>query len=66
MLYRHELSEEDRMGLENEIEIMKQIDHPNIVKLFEVYEDESCHFLVMELMKGREVIGNVCDTTLVV
>lgn len=43
------------MGLENEIEIMKQIDHPNIVKLFEVFEDESCHFLVMELMKGREV-----------
>ncbi len=43
------------MGLQNEIEILKQVDHPNIVKLFEVFEDEHYHFLVMELMKGKEV-----------
>jgi serine/threonine protein kinase len=31
------------------------VDHPNIVKLYEVYEDESSYSLVMELMTGGEV-----------
>ena len=44
------MSEEDRAGLQNEIDILKQVDHPNIVKLQEIYEDDKHFFLVMELM----------------
>ena len=32
------------------------VDHPNIVKLYEVFEDENTYSLVMELMTGGEVI----------
>ena len=32
-----------------EIEVMKLLDHPNIVKLYEWYEDENSFYLVMEL-----------------
>ena len=35
--------------LRREIKIMKKVDHNNILKLFEVYEDEDEFFLVMEL-----------------
>jgi serine/threonine protein kinase len=35
--------------LKREIYIMKKVDHPNILKLFEVYEDEDYFFLVLEL-----------------
>ena len=49
------MTEEDKLGLQNEIDILKQVDHPNIVKLFDVYEDEKYFFLVMELMRGGEV-----------
>lgn len=35
--------------------ILKQVDHPNIVKLYDIYEDEKYWFLVMELMMGGEV-----------
>ena len=49
------MNEEDRAALQNEIDILKQVDHPNIVKLFEVYEDDKHFFLVMELMTGGEV-----------
>jgi len=38
------------------MEILKQVDHPNIVKLFDIYEDEESYYLVMELMTGGEVI----------
>ena len=39
----------------NEVEIYIRLDHPNICKLLEVYEDESAVHLVMELCTGREL-----------
>ena len=54
------MTEEDRNGLQNEIDILKQVDHPNIVKLHDVYEDEKYFFLVMELMNGGEVSVICC------
>jgi len=52
---RRKLTEEDKVGLQNEIDILKQVDHPNIVKLFDIYEDDKYFFLVMELMQGGEL-----------
>jgi len=61
---RRKLSEEDRLALSNEIDIMKQIDHPNIVKLSCTYEDEKYIYIVMELLSGGEVsassLTNAC------
>lgn len=34
---------------------MKHIDHPNIVKLYDVFEDDKQYQLVTELMTGGEV-----------
>ena len=39
----------------NEIDILMHVDHPNIVRLYEVFEDEHSYSLVMELMTGGEV-----------
>ena len=54
---RGKMTEEDRIGLLNEIDILKQVDHPNIVKLIDVYEDSQTFSLVLELMTGGEVSG---------
>lgn len=32
----------------NEVSALKTLDHPNIIKLFEVYEDKDCVYLVLE------------------
>lgn len=32
----------------NEVTALKNLDHPNIIKLYEVYEDQGCIFLVQE------------------
>jgi serine/threonine protein kinase len=34
---------------------MKQIDHPNIVKLHTIQEDEKYVYIIMELLHGGEV-----------
>lgn len=41
--------------LHNEVDIYLKLDHPNIVKLIEVFEDEKKIFLVMELCTGKEL-----------
>ena len=41
--------------IQNEIDILKLVDHPNIVKLYDVYDEEKYIYLVMELLEGGEV-----------
>ena len=43
------------MQLFREVRIMKTLDHPNIVKLFQVIETEKTLYLVMEYASGGEV-----------
>ena len=54
-LYRQSLEEEDSLALQTEVDILSQLDHPNVVKLFEIFEDKECMYLVLELMTGGEV-----------
>ena len=42
-----------------EIEILKKMDHPNIIKLYEVYESERSLYLVMEECKGGEIFDRI-------
>ena len=46
---------DDKKRLEREINILKKIHHPNIVKLFCVIETERQIFIVMEYIKGNEL-----------
>lgn len=41
--------------LRNEIDILKGLDHPNIVKAFEVFESKQQIFIVMELCAGGDL-----------
>ena len=51
------MSDEDKISLETEIEILMQIDHPNIVRLLEVFDEEDHWCLVMELMEGGDLFS---------
>jgi serine/threonine protein kinase len=48
-LYQEENGKE---GLTNEIEIMRMLDYPNIMKLYEVFETENSLYLILELLEG--------------
>jgi len=47
--------------LRREIQIMKKLAHPNILKLYEVYEDDEQFYLVMELVKGKELFDKIVE-----
>ena len=44
---------------QTEIEILRNLDHPNIIKLYEIYEDLDNIYLVMELCEGGELFDRV-------
>lgn len=42
--------------MKRELSILRVVDHPNIIKMYEVYEDEKYLHLVMELCKGGDLL----------
>jgi calcium-dependent protein kinase len=42
-----------------EIEILKLLDHPNIIQLYETYEDNISIFLVTDLCEGGELFDAI-------
>ena len=47
--------------LKRELEILKTLDHPNIVKFYETYQDEKFFHLVMEYCSGGELIDRITE-----
>lgn len=45
--------------LKQEIEIMKMVDHPNIIMLYEIFEDQQYLCLVMELCSGGSLLSRL-------
>ena len=53
------LNQEDKIRLKYEIDILKNLTHPNIVRLFEVYENKAAMLLVTELCDGGELFDEI-------
>ena len=51
------VNEENEEEIRNEIEVLKNIDHPNIMKIFEFFEDDQNIFLINEFCGGGDVAG---------
>eukprot|EP00928_Gymnodinium_smaydae_P086880 TRINITY_DN71289_c0_g1_i1.p1 TRINITY_DN71289_c0_g1~~TRINITY_DN71289_c0_g1_i1.p1 ORF type:complete len:504 (+),score=135.32 TRINITY_DN71289_c0_g1_i1:115-1626(+) len=47
---------------QKELAIMKMMDHPNIIKLYESFEDHKNFYLVMELCLGGELFDRIIDS----
>jgi len=55
------LEEDDQANLEQEVSIMNQVDHPNIVKLYKVYDEKKKFYMVLELMTGGELFDRIVE-----
>lgn len=48
-------------GIEREIVIMKLIEHPNIMRLYDVWETSTELYLILEYVEGGELFDYLCD-----
>lgn len=48
----------------DEISIMSKSDHPNIIKLYQIYESNRSLYLIMELCKGGELLNQITKRAL--
>lgn len=56
---KRNFSKNDQDNLIKEVEILKSLDHPNILKIFEVIEDNLCFYIVTELCTGGELFDKI-------
>ena len=46
-----------------EIDILSAMDHPNIIKLYEYFENEDRYYLVSDICKGGELFEDLIKRT---
>ena len=51
----------DEQTFKREIEILRNLDHPHIIKLYETFEDAINIYLVMELCEGGELFDKIIN-----
>jgi calcium-dependent protein kinase len=61
IINKKRLAEEEKQKLLNEIDILKCLDHPNILKLYEFFQDQKRYFLVTELCNGGELFDKIAE-----
>ena len=58
VLKKHKMSQEDLAHIMDEVDLLRKVDHPNIVEYFETYDDKHYLYLVMELCTGGELFDS--------
>jgi calcium-dependent protein kinase len=59
IITKENLNASNREKLMFEVEILRSLDHPNIIKIFEVYEDDKQFSIVTELCVGGELFDRI-------
>ena len=58
-LKKSALIKEEEERLLQEMKILRYLDHPNVVKLFELYQDEQNYYLITEFLSGGELFNRI-------
>jgi serine/threonine protein kinase len=61
ILSRAKMKAEDEAGILREVDIMRSLDHPNIVKMHDFFHDENYFYVVMEYVSGGELFERLVE-----
>mmetsp|Transcript_4340 Transcript_4340/g.5033 ORF Transcript_4340/g.5033 Transcript_4340/m.5033 type:complete len:399 (+) Transcript_4340:354-1550(+) len=59
LIKRNEMSRHEKIALQKEIDILASLDHRNVVKLYDHFQDEQTSLIVMEYVPGGELFKQV-------
>ena len=57
------LPADDEAALKQEVEILQNMEHPNILKCYGFFDEADSYYLVMEYMKGGELFDRIVKKT---
>jgi serine/threonine protein kinase len=46
--------------LKNELSILSEKSHPNLIRIVDLIEDNECYYVVSEVVKGGELFKRLC------
>ena len=59
IIKKSSVDQEEREEMLKEVSILKSIDHPNIIKIYDLYEDDSFLYFVIEYCSGGELFDRI-------
>lgn len=59
VLEKSKYCDEANENVENEFEILKELDHPNILRQIEMFQDDSHYYIVTEICRGGELFDEI-------
>lgn len=63
IINKQNLTEKQLKNVDEEIKIMKQVDHPNLLKLLDNHQTKYNHFLILEHIHGGEIFNKIIEYT---
>lgn len=60
-IVREKLPAREEAALKGEIRIMLELDHPNIIKLIDTFQDDDHFYLVVEKVHGGELFDRIVE-----
>ncbi|ETW00901.1 CAMK/CAMK2 protein kinase, variant [Aphanomyces invadans] len=62
-IQRDKLDSEDLARMAAEVNVLAQLKHPNIIQLFDFFEEEHFYYIVTEYMEGGELFQRLIEKT---
>lgn len=56
---KSKLTQEDEVALKDEIAVLQELSHPNIIRLYAVFDEKDYYYLVTERMGGGELFDRI-------
>ncbi|KAH7367655.1 kinase-like domain-containing protein [Plectosphaerella cucumerina] len=60
---KYEMNSMQRSNILKEVQIMRQLDHPNIIKLIDFAESRQYYYIILELAQGGELFHQIVRLT---
>ena len=54
-------TEQEEQEIENEINVLRAMDHPNVLKIFEFYSNKESYSIIMEYCSGGELFNEITE-----
>lgn len=59
IIYKYQMDDAELEKVNDEIDILKQLNHPNIMKIYETSEDKLYIYIIMEYFNGRVLFDRI-------